>query len=51
MTSPVQLHGKCDPRFTAVRHTRAFSKKVENHSGAIRYFICYYNLTRTALFV
>ena len=33
-----------------VRATLAFSKKVENHIGAIRYFICHYNLTRaTAL--
>jgi insertion element IS1 protein InsB len=33
-----------------VRETLAFSKKVENHIGAIRYFICDYNLTRaTAL--
>jgi insertion element IS1 protein InsB len=34
-----------------VRSTLAFSKKVENHSGAIRYFICHYNLTRAALLV
>jgi insertion element IS1 protein InsB len=34
-----------------VRSTLAFSKKVENHLGAIRYFICRYNLTRTALLV
>jgi IS1 family transposase len=33
-----------------VRETLAFSKKVENHIDAIRYFICDYNLTRaTAL--
>lgn len=29
--------------------TLAFSKKVDNRVGAIRYFICHYNLTRTAL--
>ena len=29
-----------------VRATLAFSKKLENHIGAIRYFICHYNLTR-----
>jgi insertion element IS1 protein InsB len=29
-----------------VRETLAFSKKVENHIGAIRYFICHDNLTR-----
>jgi insertion element IS1 protein InsB len=29
-----------------VRETCAFSKKVENHIGAIRYFICDYNLMR-----
>jgi insertion element IS1 protein InsB len=34
-----------------VRSTLAFSKKVENHIGAIRYFICHYNLTRAALLV
>lgn len=34
-----------------VRSTLAFSKKVENHISAIRYFICHYNLTRTALLV
>jgi insertion element IS1 protein InsB len=34
-----------------VRSTLAFAKKVENHSGAIRYFICHYNLTRAALLV
>src|SRR5919109_1043237 len=31
-----------------VRATLTFSKKVENHIGAIRYFICHYNLTRDA---
>jgi insertion element IS1 protein InsB len=34
-----------------VRSTLAFSKKVENHIGAIRYFICHYNRTRAALLV
>ena len=34
-----------------VRSTLAFSRKIENHIGAIRYFICHYNLTRTALHV
>jgi insertion element IS1 protein InsB len=34
-----------------VRSTLAFSKEVDNHIGAIRYFICHYNLTRTALLV
>jgi insertion element IS1 protein InsB len=31
-----------------VRDTLAFSKKLTNHIGAIRYFICHYNLTRAA---
>jgi insertion element IS1 protein InsB len=31
-----------------VHATLAFSKKLENHIGAIRYFICHYNLTRAA---
>jgi IS1 family transposase len=34
-----------------VRSTLAFSKNVENHIGAIRYFIWDYNLTRAALLV
>ena len=32
-----------------VRNTLAFSTKVENHIGALRYFICHYTLTRAAL--
>jgi IS1 family transposase len=31
-----------------VRATLSFSKKLSNHIGAIRYFICDYNLTRSA---
>ena len=31
-----------------VRDTLAFSKKLVNHIGAIKYFICHYNLTRAA---
>jgi insertion element IS1 protein InsB len=31
-----------------VRETWSFSKKLANHIGAIRYFICHYNLTRPA---
>ena len=31
-----------------VRATLSFSKKLSNHIGAIRYFICEYNLTRCA---
>jgi insertion element IS1 protein InsB len=31
-----------------VRETLAFSKKLQNHIGAIRHFICHYNLTRVA---
>jgi insertion element IS1 protein InsB len=30
------------------RDTLAFSKKLANHIGAIKYFICHYNLTRAA---
>jgi insertion element IS1 protein InsB len=29
-----------------VRETLSFSKKLAHHVGAIKYFICYYNLTR-----
>jgi insertion element IS1 protein InsB len=32
-----------------VRDTLSFSKKLANHIGAIKYFICYYNLTKAAL--
>ena len=31
-----------------VRGTLSFSKKLSNHIGAIKYFICDYNLTRCA---
>ena len=31
-----------------VRGTLSFSKNLTNHIGAIKYFICYYNLTRGA---
>jgi insertion element IS1 protein InsB len=31
-----------------VRETLSFSKKLANHIGATRYFICHYNLTRAA---
>jgi insertion element IS1 protein InsB len=34
-----------------VRSTLAFSKTVENHIGAVRYFICHYNLATAALLV
>ena len=30
-----------------VRETLSFSKKLAHHIGAIKYFICYYNLTKT----
>jgi insertion element IS1 protein InsB len=29
-----------------VRNTLSFSKKVENHIGAIKFFICHYNLEK-----
>jgi insertion element IS1 protein InsB len=31
-----------------VREALSFSKKLANHIGAIKYFICHYNLTRAA---
>jgi insertion element IS1 protein InsB len=31
-----------------VRETLSFSKKLVNHVGAIKYFICHYNLTKVA---
>jgi IS1 family transposase len=31
-----------------VRETLSFSKKLANHIGAIKYFICHYSLTRAA---
>jgi insertion element IS1 protein InsB len=30
-----------------VRETLSFSKKLANHIGAIKYFICHYNLAKT----
>jgi insertion element IS1 protein InsB len=33
-----------------VRATLAFSKNLANHIGAIKYFICHYNLTKGAAF-
>lgn len=32
-----------------VRKTLSFSKSLENHIGAIKYFICHYNLERASL--
>lgn len=32
-----------------VRKGLAFSKNIDNHVGAIKYFICHYNLTRKTL--
>ncbi|MBA4853777.1 IS1 family transposase, partial [Emticicia sp. BO119] len=32
-----------------VRKALSFSKSLENHIGAIKYFICNYNLERKAL--
>jgi insertion element IS1 protein InsB len=32
-----------------VRATLSFAKKLSNHIGAIRYFICDYNLTKGAV--
>jgi insertion element IS1 protein InsB len=31
-----------------VRGTLVFSKRLANHIGAIKYFICHYNLARAA---
>ena len=31
-----------------IRETLSFSKKLAHYIGAIKYFICYYNLTRVA---
>jgi insertion element IS1 protein InsB len=31
-----------------VRDTLSFSKKLANHVGAIKFFICHYNLTKAA---
>jgi len=33
-----------------VRETLSFSKTLANHIGAIKYFICHYNLTRRVAF-
>ena len=34
--------------FRLVRATLSFSQKLDNHIGAIRYFLCHYNLTLAA---
>jgi insertion element IS1 protein InsB len=31
-----------------VRDTLSFSKKLANHIGAVKFFICHYNLARVA---
>jgi insertion element IS1 protein InsB len=31
-----------------VRETLSFSKKLANHIGAIKFFICHYNLTKAS---
>jgi insertion element IS1 protein InsB len=31
-----------------VRDTLSFSKKLTNHIGAVKFFICHYNLARVA---
>jgi insertion element IS1 protein InsB len=31
-----------------VRETPSFSKKLDNHIGAIKFFICHYNLAKAA---
>jgi IS1 family transposase len=31
-----------------VRETLSFSKKLAHHIGAIKYFLCHYNLARAA---
>ena len=44
-----RFHCTLRPRVSRlVRATLSFSKKLSNHIGAIRYFICDYNLTRCA---
>ena len=46
-----RFHGTLRQRVSRlVRATLSFSKKLTNHIGAIKYFICHYNLTKcTAL--
>jgi insertion element IS1 protein InsB len=36
-------------RSRLVRDTLSFSKKLDHHIGAIKLFICHYNLTRAAV--
>ena len=35
--------------FRLVRDSLAFSKKLDNHIGAIAYFICHYNLAKNPI--
>lgn len=48
-TNPVErLNGTLRQRLSRrVRATLSFSKKRETHIGAIRYFLCHYNLELT----
>jgi len=44
-----RFHGTLRQRVSRlVRATLSFSKKLTNHIGAIKYFICHYNLTKCA---
>jgi len=44
-----RFHGTLRQRLTRLtRATLSFSKKLSHHSGAIKYFICDYNLTKSA---
>ena len=38
--------GRKNHRMLPVRDALSFSKKLANHIGAIKLFICHYNLTR-----
>jgi insertion element IS1 protein InsB len=46
-----RFHNTLRQRVSWLGRSTFFSKKLENHIGAIRYFICHSNLTRTALLV
>jgi insertion element IS1 protein InsB len=46
-----RLNNTLRPRVSRlVRDTLSFSKKLANHIGAIKYFICHYNLTKATAF-
>jgi hypothetical protein len=52
LMNPMRDHGlfSCgSPPSYLTKSALSFSKKLDNHVGVIRYFICHYNLTRATV--